>query len=209
MKELDFLDTAVALAKRTTLLEWFAVLASIAYVLLATFQKRSCWYFAGISSCIYTYLCFSGKLYVESVLNIFYVVMAIIGWLSWKTKAAATDISSAGEHVMRWKPKNHIVLIVLCTTCGLLTGNVLDSYTDQAFPYIDSVSFYLCLAATWMVTKKLLENWLYFVVIDAVSIFMYYSRGLALSSLLYALFSILAVIGFVRWLRIYRLHYQA
>jgi len=87
---------------------------------------------------------------------------------------------------------------------AFLIGFAFDRCTDQAYPYTDGFPTVFCFVATFMVTRKVLENWIYWVVIDFFSIFLYFSRGLYLSSLLYIVFTVLAVFGFFAWYNQYK-----
>jgi nicotinamide mononucleotide transporter len=84
-------------------------------------------------------------------------------------------------------------------------GYIFDSYTNQENPYTDAFSTVFSLAATFMVTKKVLENWIYWIVIDAVCIYLFASRGLFLTSILFFFYTIIAVFGFVQWRRQFKL----
>lgn len=175
----------------TGLIEWIAVATSIIYVILAARKMIVCWLFAFISSALYVYLCFSAQLYLESVLQLFYVVMAVVGYLLWNR--------STSTEVINWNIKYHLINISVSTGLTFLLGYLFSIYTDQASPYIDASTTVFSLAATFMVTQRVLENWIYWIIIDAVSIYLYYTRDLHLTAVLFFLFTILAIVGYFSW----------
>jgi nicotinamide mononucleotide transporter len=192
VKALDFFHQLLLNIQATSLLEWVAVVTSIGYVILAAQSQRSCWYAAFTSALCYIVLSYNAQLFVDSVLNIFYAIMAVYGWFSWKSTAVSIPFTTRN-----WR--FHFLIISTCILVGWLSGWWLDNHTPQQFPYIEATSFFLCLAATWMTTKKILDNWLYFVVIDAIMIVIYYNRSYALTSLLFVFYTLLALYAYLRW----------
>ncbi len=183
----------------TTPLEWIAVLSSLFYVLLIARKNIKGWFFAAISSGIYVYLCYINDYFLESTLQIFYFGMAIYGWLTWqKTRNEV-------HFIRRWKLKYHLINIVISTLLTVLLGFIFSAYTTQQLPYLDAFTTVFSVAATFMVTRKILENWIYWIVIDVLSIQLYAYRDLNLTAVLFALFTIIAIVGFFRWRKAYRL----
>ncbi len=177
--------------RSTSILEWVAVCSSIIYVILAARKMILCWLFAFISSALYVYICFSANLYLESALQLFYVVMAVIGYLLWNR-------ASKGQ-IIKWPVKYHVINLSLSTLIALFLGYLFSVYTDQASPYVDASTTVFSLVATFMVTKKVLENWIYWIIIDAVSVYLYFSRDLHLTAMLFVIFTLLAFAGYVSW----------
>ena len=99
----------------------------------------------------------------------------------------------------------HLYLISGSLLLTIITGIVFDVYTDQVNPYLDAFTTVFSLIATYMVTQKILENWLYWVVIDLVATLMYVNRGFELTGILYLLYTVIAVFGFFNWRKTYRL----
>lgn len=196
----------------TSFVEWVAVASSIAYVILAAQNKILCWLFAFISSALYVYICFSANLYLESVLQLFYVIMAVVGYLFWnRSKKAAPSIGDGildnpnkivletKPGIVKWPAKYHAINLALSTSMAFLLGYLFSVYTDQASPYIDASTTVFSLVATFMVTKKVLENWIYWIIIDAVSVYLYFSRELHLTAVLFLVFTVLAIVGYISW----------
>lgn len=196
----------------TSLIEWVAVATSLTYVILAAQKRILCWLFAFISSSLYVYLCFSTQLYLETVLQFFYVVMAIVGFVLWSRSAKEEDLINGDildepnetsdkkrSGIVRWPVEYHIVNVLLSTIAAILLGFLFSIYTNQANPYVDAATTVFSLAATFMVTKKVLENWIYWIIIDTVSVYLYFSRGLQLTAVLFVLFTVLAIVGYFSW----------
>jgi nicotinamide mononucleotide transporter len=177
----------------TSTLEWLAVAMSIVYVILAAKEKIICWLFAFLSSVLFVYICFNAKLYVESVLNIFYVAMAMVGFLLWNKNR------NEKVQIIKWAPSVHIINISVSLLMAFLLGFVLDIYTDQAKPYVDSFTTIFALAATFMISRKVLNNWLYWIVIDGVSVYLFSVRQLELVACLNILYIALATYAWFQW----------
>lgn len=174
-----------------------AVIFAILYLLFAIRENIWCWFCAGVSTAIYVYVYFGAKLYMESFLNIFYFGMAIYGWRVWRSgKGASKSIP-----VTAWPVRTHFIALCLITVLVLLSGFLLSSYTDAAFPYVDSATTFSAIWATFLIARKVLENWWYWLVIDVVSIFIYWSRDLELTSLLFALYVVMIPFGLIGWSR--------
>lgn len=180
--------------------ETTAVVFAILYLLLAIRENIWCWFCAGVSTAIYIYVYFGANLYMESLLNVFYFVMAIYGWHVWKSG------NGEGETipVTTWPARVHFVAAGVIAALVLGSGFLLSSYTDAAFPYIDSATTYAAMWATFLVARKILENWWYWLVIDVISVFIYWSRGLELTSMLFVLYVALIPLGLLSWTRSWR-----
>ena len=180
--------------------ELAGVLLAIGYLLLAIRQNIWCWFCAAISTAIYVVLFAQAKLYMESLLNVFYFGMAIYGWRVWTAHSEDRDNLT----VSVWPAKTHLMAIALIATLSLVTGFLLDRQTDAAFPYIDSMTTYAAIWATFLVARKVLENWWYWLVIDLVSVLIYWSRDLELTSLLFVVYVLMIPFGLVAWTRSYQ-----
>jgi len=194
---MTFLESVWEGVIATTTVEWVAVLSSVIYVVLASKRSIYCWPFAFIGSLLFVYMCFNAQLYIESILQFFYVIMAIVGWLSWKKSMNDSQAIKVGTFMY------HFVNVILSGIVAVLLGYLFDVYTEQANPYVDAFTTCYSLLATFMVTKKILGNWVYWIVIDIVSIYLYAQRGFNLTAFQYGVFTLLAVYGFIAWLKEY------
>lgn len=184
------------------LLESIAVVLSLAYVILAAKENIAAWYCAFISVSIYIYLCINAHLYAETFLQFFYLIMAVVGWYKWNTKSLKNLPSPP---IIQLPIKTHLLNILISGTLTLITGFLLSNYTQAALPYLDAFTTIFSLYATWMVAKKVLENWLYWIAIDLVSFILYSSRNLYLSGLLYILYTLFAIYGYILWMKKFKL----
>ena len=192
---LDLLQSFLLIEFNWSILETVAVIFSLLYVFLAAQQNNLCWPAALISVSIYIYICFDAKLYAETALQIFYFIMAIYGFFSWGKNNSELQIST-------WSIGKHLYIILLGTILTFFLGFLFTNFTDAEMPLIDSFTTVFSVFATYMVVKKILSNWLYFIVIDIISIYMYFSRDLHLTSLLFLLYTFIALAGFIKWNRL-------
>jgi len=187
-------------ASLLSIAEIVAVMLAVAYLLLAIRQNIWCWLCAMISTAIYIVLFMQAKLYMESLLNAFYFGMAVYGWRVWRCDSG----DSGSLAVSTRSRKTHLVALVVIAVLSLTTGYLLDAMTDAAYPMIDSLTTYSAIWATWLVAKKVLENWWYWLAIDLVSIPIYWSRDLEFTSLLFVVYVLMIPFGLVAWQRSYR-----
>lgn len=179
--------------------EFIAVFLGIAYLVLAARENIWCWLCALISTCIYVLLFWNESLLMESALNAYYIAMAIYGWWQWRGKRAQQDLA-----ITTWPWQRHFLTIATVIFLAALSGKYLSSYTTAAWPYIDSFTTWGAVITTWMVAHKVLENWIYWFVIDAVSIPLYIDRGLYLTAALFVMYLVIVVFGYFAWAREYR-----
>jgi nicotinamide mononucleotide transporter len=171
----------------------------VAYLLLAIRRNIWCWFFAAVSTTIYVALFVRARLYMESLLNVFYLGMALYGWYVWYFGGD----KSSELPVTRWKLSRHVTAIAAISGLAVLCGTVLDRYTNAAFPYVDSMTALSAIWATFLVARKVLENWWYWLVIDTVSIYLYWARELQLTALLFVVYVLLIPVGLIAWTRAY------
>lgn len=176
-------------------LETAAVALAIAYLLLAMRQNIWCWAAAMGSTTIYLYVFYEARLYMESALQIFYFAMAVYGWHQWRHGGEGGQVL----RVSTWNPRRHLYAIGLVLALALASGSLLARYTEAALPFADSVTTWGGVVATYMVARKILENWIYWFVIDSISIGLYLDRGLHQTAALFALYLVLIVFGYLAW----------
>jgi len=181
--------------------EAVAVALGIAYLLLAVRESLWCWYAAFVSTGIFLLLYWRVDLLMQSALQVYYLVMAVYGWRQWQRGGAG----QAPLAISRWHTRHHLAALAAVLLLSAASGALLQRYTDAALPYLDSFTTWGSILTTWMVTRKILENWLYWLVIDSVSIYLYLDRALYLTAGLFALYLIIVLFGYRKWL----LHYQA
>ena len=176
-------------------LESTAVIFAILYLILAVKQNILCWIAGIISSVLYFFIMQKAGLYMEAYLQVFYVVMGIYGWSQW----SASNASNPSFIVNTWSKYQHMITISIILVLSLLSGFLLERYTDAALPFLDALVSWGAVVATYMVAKKLLENWIYWFVIDATSIFLFIERDLWLSAVLFATYLVIIFFGYQSW----------
>lgn len=177
--------------------EWIAVATGVIYVLLIMRQRRLGWVFGGVSAAILMVLAARARLPMNALLQASYVIAAFYGWWSWSRSTQVQPITF-------WRPRGHLLVLAACVLVSLLLARLLAMDGVSAFPFTDSLVACAGLAATWMVARVYIENWLYWIAVDTVSLYLFFSQGLVVASLLYVLFLVIAVVGFFNWLGKYR-----
>lgn len=189
----EFFQILTNLEFNWSIIESIAVFFSILYVVLAARESIWCWGAAAISVSLYIYICYTAQLYPETGLQIFYLIMAIVGYKMWKKEN--------NEEIKEWSELTHLGIIILGAILTFFMGFYFSTYTDSAMPITDSFTTVFSLIATYMVVKKVLGNWLYWIVIDLVSVYLYFNRDLHLTSLLFIVYTIVAVFGYFSWIK--------
>ena len=181
---------------------WFEILAAILaiiYLLLALKQDIRCWIAWIISSLMYLFVMLYAGLLMESALQIFYVGMGIYGWVQWDKRSNKDKLS-----ISRWNRKQHLYAIGSLVCIAMISGFVLSNNSDAVAPYVDSFTTWGAILATFMVAKKVLENWIYWFVIDFVSVFLFLSRELYPTAVLFVIYLVIIVFGYRAWIQAMR-----
>jgi len=137
------------------------------------------------------------SLYMESALNIYYMAMAVYGWYQWQRGGE----QNSGLSISRWNPRQHINAILLIALATAVSGYALATNTDARLPYLDSFTTWAAVLTTVMVARKVIDNWLYWIVINSASIYLYWDRELYQTAALLVLYIVLSVIGYRFWLK--------
>ena len=180
----------------TSLIEIVAAILAVAYLVLAIRQRLECWAAAFVSSCLYVWVFFGARLYMESALNAFYAAMAIYGFRQWQHGRGRVVLA-----VSRWPMSRHLVGLLGVIGLALVNCYFLTRFTPAAKPLVDSMVTWSSIFATFLVARKVYENWHWWLVIDSVSLCLYFNRHLYLTMLLFALYLVLIVIGMRQWRR--------
>jgi nicotinamide mononucleotide transporter len=178
-------------------LEVVAALFGVVSVWLSTREHIASWPTAIVNVALYFVVFQRAKLYADMGLQVVYLALSVYGWYEWKFGGAGrTELP-----VTRTSRREALTLLALavCFAAGL--GLYLDRSTDAALPWIDSAAVATSLAAQWMMTRKLLENWLVWIAVDVVYVAMFVTKGLVVTAVLYAIFLVLAALGFFEWRR--------
>jgi len=174
-------------------LEVTAVVTAILYLILVIKENIWCWPFAFVSTAIYVYLFHSVALLSESLLNIYYLVMAVYGWWQWRKK-----LQSPALKIQQWRLMTHLKIISGCLLLTPVIGFFMTKL-GASFPYIDAFVLVMAVIATLMVAKKVFENWYYWLIIDTISIYLFWQKQMYLTALLFVVYIALIFAGIRAW----------
>lgn len=180
--------------------EIFAALLGMAYIVFASRESQWCWPIAFISTLIYTLLFWEGQLPMQALLNFYYMGMAIYGYTLWRKHGATEDNIT----ITSWSWPKQLTFLSVATILSLLTAYYLEVTNTSQNPYLDASVTIFSVMNTWLMAKKVLQNWLYWIVIDAAAIVLYVQTGYYATSVLFAIYTILAMLGYIGWKKRYR-----
>lgn len=180
-------------------IEVFGVITGILYVILEVKQNRLLWPLGIITSLAYVSIFFTGKFYADMGLQVYYVLISIYGWYFWSK--GSTRAEKGELPVVRVSRQQSILLFLAFIASWVGIYFVLDRYTDSTVPLGDSFTTALAVVATWMLTRKIIEQWFLWIIANVVSIGLYIYKGLYPTVILYAVYAVMAVYGYVEWKR--------
>ena len=183
-------------------LEAVSVLFSVLYLVLAIRESLWCWPAAFVSSVLTLVVVLGARLYSEVALNVYYAAMAVFGWYQWRYGGRARG--AAELPIAVWPLKMHVLAIGGSVALAAVIGWFMSRHLQAAFPYLDAFLAVSSVVTTYMVARKILENWLYWLVIDGLWLYVYWQRELYLFVGLFVLYLVLVVMGLVRWHRDWR-----
>ena len=183
-------------------LEAASVLFSVLYLVLAIRESLWCWPAAFLSSALTLVVVFDVRLYSEVALNVYYAAMAVYGWHQWHYGGRRRGAAELPIGV--WPLRMHALAIGGSVALAAIIGWFMSRHTQAAFPYLDAFLAVSSVVTTYMVARKILENWLYWLVVDSLWLYVYWQRELYLFVGLFALYLVLVVIGWIRWHRDWR-----
>lgn len=193
-------DLLHALASALTPLEGTAVAFGLLSVWLSTREKIWSWPTAMVNVGLYAVLFFREKLYADMGLQVIYFLLSVYGWYEWKYGGEnRTEL-----HVSRLTPRLAAALGTLGAAGSLALGTFLHRTTDASLPFLDATLSVFSLIAQWMMTRKILENWALWIVLDVVYVWMFVAlKQLHFTAFQYAVFLVLAALGLRDWRRSY------
>jgi nicotinamide mononucleotide transporter len=194
------LEKLLAGLRATSPVEAASVVLGIGYVVLAVRRQRLCWVFGGLSSALLVYLYARSRLPMQALLNLYYVAMSFYGYVQWTRSPSAAASPGVGTLALRF----HVLAWLVIPLGAFLTARWLAVETAAAWPFLDALTTWASLFTTWLTARARLENWLYWIVIDALVAAMSAAQGLVFVALLFVLYLGVAVVGFLAWWREYR-----
>jgi len=186
-------------------LEYFGVITGLLYLLLEIKQHRSMWIVGFLTSFTYIFVFLFAKVYADMGLNMYYVIISVYGFIQWSRK---------GKHISQEEKSKQDVIVYRHLTPTLFAGvilaiaviffliwYVLSHYTDSPIPVGDAFTTAVGIVATWMLAKYIIEHWIFWIVVNFVSVYLYYLRELYPTMFLYLCYAVLAIVGLYTWKR--------
>jgi len=181
---------------KTNWIEIVGAILSLIYLYLSIKQKLSLWFFGIISSLFYIVIFFQTKFYADMSLQFYYVVISIYGWINWKH---GDDL--AGKEMPAAQLTKRL-FVNLCIATGLIYiiyYFILSRFTDSTIPKADSIVGALSIVGTWMLARKLIENWIVWIVADGLCVGLYFYKGLYPTAILFIIYTLMAAVGYWEW----------
>jgi len=195
MAATDFFDLLLQNIYQTTLIEVVAVVFGLLSVWYSMKVNILVYPTGIVSVLIYVYICYIAGLYADMGINAVYFVMSVYGWYNWTRPHNDKSILSV---TYATKKQNFIALSSTIASFFLIRY-ILVAYTDSNVPEIDAFTTAVFLIGMWLMAIKKVENWIYWIIGDIVSIPLYFYKGLVFTSFQYSVFLILAIIGYIAW----------
>lgn len=184
-------------AHGSSCLEAVAVTFGIISVYLSTRENIWSWPTALINVALYSALFLETGLYSDTGLQVVYFVLSVYGWYQWLYGGAGRTAIA----VSRTPQRTWIILGGIAIVMWLILGSITSRLPGTALPYVDAATTTVSLIAQWMMTRKMLENWLIWIAVDVVYVGMFIFKGLYLTAFNYGIYLALAVLGYVAWKR--------
>ena len=188
-----------------SIIELAAVGLAVCYLLLAARNIRYCWYAAFVSSALFVAVLWNVQLFMDAALNFYYVVMAVYGWFCWSGKnVTGTQVDS---EIKQYSLRFNSIAVLLIVILSVTSGYLLSRFTEAAFPYLDSLTTWGALFATWLLAKRVIENWLYWIVLNSISVYLYWHKDLHFTMVLFVFYVIMSMYAYLYWRQSARLNY--
>ena len=185
------------------ILEYFGVATGLLYLFLEIKQHRSMWIVGFLTSLIYVFVFFFSRFYADMSLQIYYVLISIYGFIQWtRTNRKNQKQTSQTDGVIYYQHLGLKKGLLVFAAIGLLFAGIryiLIQYTDSPLPAGDALTTAVGIVATWMLARRIIEHWYFWIVINLLSAYLYYIRGLYPTLFLYLCYALLAVAGLYLW----------
>lgn len=176
-----------------TVIEYCGALLAVVYLILALYERRECWWFYILSSLAYIPVFLSVKLFGDSALQVFFAACGVYGWHNWKAENAV--------RITSWTLRRVLVLMNIAGLVVLLMTTYLSKFSSAGNALVDSVITVFSITTTFLSAWKILDSWLFWIAVNTLATFAYFTRGLYPTSIMYAVYAVLSVAGLIRWRR--------
>jgi nicotinamide mononucleotide transporter len=179
-------------------IEILGAVTGLIYLYFSIRQKIWLWPWGILTSLLYVYVFFRSKFYADMSLQFYYLAISIYGWYFWKR--GGNGKNKQGELIATYAgTKMNFLFIFSAFLMTIAAGYFLDNFTDSPLPYWDAFTGTGSVIATWMLARKYIENWIFWIIIDAVSLGTYIYKGLYPTVILFAVYTGMAAIGYFQW----------
>lgn len=196
----DQLQPILAAFQHMSVWETTAALMGIAYILLAAKESQWCWLFAFLSTVVYAPLLWNDQLPMQALLNFYYMGMSVYGFWAWHQHGKQTE----ALHISRWPWLWHGGFIAVGIAVSAIVSVYLQKTGQSQSPMLDAYTTVFSVMNTWLIARKVLENWIYWMLIDVATTVLYIDTGYYATAALFVLSTILSVTGFISWVKLYR-----
>lgn len=197
--ETPFLQAIVDQFHQTSLLEWVGTVTGFICIYLAAKENIWNWPVSIISVVAYSFVFYEHQLYGDTGLQLYFLATAFYGWYFWLHKKKVDD-----KPIERIRGKQWLIIIAGIVILTFLLSLYLQKYTDTDVPYADGFCTAMSFTAQLLMTRKVLQNWILWIIVDICYVPLYFHKHLALTGLLYFVLIILAFIGYLDWKKTYR-----
>ncbi len=180
--------------------EIIATITGLLYIIYSVERNILLWPYGIVSSAIFVYVCLQAGIYADMGLYAYYVLIGFYGWYHWHRGTADSD----GNRILPVRKitlKQGLLLFFLTLGIYFILLYILKNYTTSTIPYWDSFTTAVSITATWMLTQKIMEHWILWIVVDSMTMGLYFYKGLYPAITLYLVYTILAFTGYIEWNR--------
>lgn len=182
-------------------IEITSVIFNLLYLYFIIKEKKICWIFGIIGSILSIVLFYKTKLYSESILYLYYVVIGFYGYYLWDKR----DRNNEEIKITTWRVIRHIYVLIVGTVLALLLGYCFDNYSDAKNAYLDAFTTIFSFLASYLEAKKVLSSWVYWIILNGLSIYLYNIRELDIYSVLAIIYFISSFVGLYNWNNKYKM----
>ncbi len=196
---IEFLQQAGNTLLQSSWIDLLALISGVVYVVLAAKENVWCWLAGLVNVSAFFVIAYNAQMYSDVGLQVVYFFLTIYGWWAWvygRSKTQEQTLNITTTSLKMWS-----LLIPLTLAMTVLLYFILGNYTDTDVAFWDALTTALSLTATWMTARKKLENWLVWMIADPIYVGLLYYKGWYLSSLLFGIYTVIAVVGYFEWKR--------
>jgi len=177
-------------------IELIGTVMGIIYLFLSVKGNIWLWFFGFCTSLLYVLVFFENKLYADMGINVYYVAISIYGWINWKFVG---NDDSKELKIRRFNAYQLVVSIAVTAVFFIVIAFVLVRFTDADLAIPDAFTTAASIVATWMLARKIIQHWIYWIIIDAASLIIYIYKGLYPTAALFTVYTVMAVLGYFHW----------